>query len=170
MGLPYYILPMPKVLTTTLWLNADQIVIRPAAFLATASYREYYQKKYKIFDMFLFGVMTVRRTYYRVENLCVSKDITLTKITLVLDFFDHSLWFFVLLRWIQKCRLSILSANITLAFIIDKSISSIILFVFERIGTMCSERKITTITVPIDFCQPQTIAFQFFSFRLYLFR
>ena len=155
MGLPYYILP--KVLTTTLWLNADQIAIRPAAFLATASYREYYQKKYKIFDMFLFGVMTVRRTYYRVENLCVSKDITLTtKISLVLDFFDHSLWFFVLLRWIQKCRLSILSANITLSFIIDRSISSIILFVF---GTMCSERKITTIIVPIDFCQPQTIAF-----------
>lgn len=118
MGLPYYILSMPKVPTTITF-----VVKRGSNCYKTRGFPRYSNSQSVLSE----EVQNLRHVsawrndrtshvYYRVRSLCVSEHITPSAKIRFLDFYDRSLWSFVLPRGIQKCSLSIVSANITLSF------------------------------------------------------
>jgi len=152
MGLPYYILPMPKIPTTTFVVKRGSNCYKTRGFPRYGKWlRVLSEEVQNLRHISAWRNDRTSHVYYRVESLCV--DITPTAKIRFLDFFDHSLWSFVLPRGIQKCRLY--RQILHYRFIIDKS-STIVLFI--AFDTVCSERKIAII-MPNDFCQPQMICF-----------
>lgn len=153
MGLPYYILP------TTITF----VVKRGSNYYKTCGFPRYGKLlsvfKKKVQNLRHVSVITVRCMYSTTYKACAYLSI-LCRSLRFLDFFDHSLWFFVLSRGIQDCRLyrQILFYH----FIIDK-LCTIVLFIAFVLCVLCVlSVKLPLLSCPMIFVNRRRLRFASF--------